>query len=104
MAEITRAESWEAVRAAHRWLIPDDYNLAWDMCEKWARSEPDRLALVHVTDEAREYTFRDLSRRSSQLANVLLAHGIGRGDGSACCCLRRPRPCSAISRPTVSAR
>ncbi len=80
MVEITRASSWEAVRAAHRWDLPAKYNLAWDMCEKWAVSEPDRLALIDVANQSRAYTFRDLSRLSSRLANVLQAHGIGRGD------------------------
>ncbi|MFK7943652.1 MAG: AMP-binding protein [Paracoccaceae bacterium] len=78
--EITRADTWEAVRAAHRWEIPRDYSLAWDLCEKWAATEPDRLALIHVSDVVREYTFRDLSRLSARLANVLTAHGIVPGD------------------------
>lgn len=81
MVEITRADSWPALRAAHRWDIPKQYNLAWDMCEKWARSEPDRLMLVHVrNDGVREFRARELSRLSAQLANVLLAHGVTRGD------------------------
>lgn len=81
MVEITRADSWPALRAAHRWDIPKQYNLAWDMCEKWTRSEPDRLMLVHVrNDGVREFRARELSRLSAQLANVLLAHGVTRGD------------------------
>jgi len=32
----------------------------------------------------REYTFRDLERLSSKLANVLLAHGVTRGDRVGC--------------------
>ncbi|MEM1300933.1 MAG: AMP-binding protein, partial [Pseudomonadota bacterium] len=78
--EIIRAETWEATRAAHRWDMPADYSLAWDLCEKWVETDPDRLALIHVGDSVREYTFRDLSRLSSQLANVLKAHGIAQGD------------------------
>ncbi|MEM0988372.1 MAG: AMP-binding protein [Pseudomonadota bacterium] len=80
MTEITRAETWDALRAAHRWQIPDRYNLAWDMCGKWAQAEPDRLALIHVTDQVRDYTYGDLWRLSAQLANVLAAHGIKRED------------------------
>ena len=80
MAEIRRAASWEEIRAAHRWVIPKDYNLAWDLCEKWAKAEPDRVALIHVSDEVRTYTARDLSRLSARLANVLVAHGIEPGD------------------------
>jgi len=81
--EITRADTWEEVRARHRWEIPDDYSLAWDICEKWAAAEPDRLALIHAGPggaTVREYTFRDLSRLSNRLANVLAAHGVAHGD------------------------
>jgi acetyl-CoA synthetase len=81
MTEITRADTWDDVRAAHRWVIPEDYNLAWDMCGKWAATEPQRLALVHVQDDGkREYTFGELERLSCKLANVFTAHGIERGD------------------------
>lgn len=80
MVEITRAATWDAVRAAHRWQIPARYNMAEDLCEKWARAEPDRVAIVHVAKTERTYTFRNLSRLSAQLANVLSAHGVGRGD------------------------
>ncbi len=80
MTEVTRAETWQAVRAAHRWAIPERYNLAWDLCGKWAEAEPERLALIHVVDEVREYTYGELWRLSAQLANVLSAHGVARGD------------------------
>ena len=80
MTEIARADSWDAIRADFRWDIPADYGLFHDMCEKWAATEPDRLALIHAGVDAREYTFRDLDRLSARLANVLIAHGITRGD------------------------
>ena len=84
MVEVTRAGTWEEVRAAHRWDIPARYNIAWDMCGKWAEAEPDRLALVHVAENpaetVREYSFGELWRLSGRLANVLAAHGVARGD------------------------
>lgn len=80
MVEITPAQSWDAVRARHRWEIPADYNLAHDLCGKWAAAEPDRLALIHVAERVREYTHGELWRLSARLANVLTAHGIARGD------------------------
>ncbi len=82
MNEVTRAESWDALRAAHRWRLPARYNIAHDMCEKWAESEPDRLALVYLRPdwEVREYTYAQLSRASSRLANALAEHGVARGD------------------------
>ena len=75
MTEVSHAPTWEAARAAHRWDIPADFSMAWACCDRWAEAEPDRLALVHVADGVHEYTFRDLKRLSSRLANVLLAHG-----------------------------
>ena len=80
MVEITRAGSWDEIRAAHRWELPVGYNLAHDLCGKWAEAEPDRLALVHVADGVREYRFGELWRLSARLANVLLARGVARGD------------------------
>lgn len=81
MVEITKADTWQAVRNSHRWDIPHHYNLAWDMCGKWAKSQPDRTMLIHIREGApTEYCARELSRLSAKVANVLLAHGIQRGD------------------------
>ncbi|MEM7507578.1 MAG: AMP-binding protein [Pseudomonadota bacterium] len=81
MSEITCAENWDAIRQAHRWNLPADYNLAEDMVGKWARSDPERLALLHLeADGVREFTFRDLDRHSNRLANLLLARGLRAGD------------------------
>jgi acetyl-CoA synthetase len=80
MVEITCAGSWNEVRAAHRWDVPERYNLAWDLCGKWADAEPDRLALVHVADGVREYRYGELWRLSARLANVVAARGVTRGD------------------------
>jgi len=82
MVEIARDGSWEEIRAAHRWRIPARYNMAEDMVGKWARADPDRLALIHLPaeGEVRELSFRDLDRAANRLANVLSAKGLGRGE------------------------
>lgn len=82
MNEVIRAANWEALRAAHQWRLPARYNLAHDMCEKWAEAEPDRLALLYLRPdwEVRAYSFAQLSRASNRFANALVEHGIGRGD------------------------
>ncbi|MEM6423369.1 MAG: AMP-binding protein, partial [Pseudomonadota bacterium] len=76
------AGPWEARRAAHRWDLPARYNLAWDVCEKWARTDPDRLALIYLRPDGarREYSYSQLSRASARFANALIGHGIARGD------------------------
>ncbi|MEO0763938.1 MAG: AMP-binding protein, partial [Pseudomonadota bacterium] len=75
-------DPWTAHRAAHRWDIPARYNLAWDVCEKWARTDPDRLALIFLRPdgERRDYSFGQLSRASARFANALAGHGVARGD------------------------
>ncbi|MEL6337112.1 MAG: AMP-binding protein [Pseudomonadota bacterium] len=81
MAEAGR-DAWTDRRAAHRWDIPARYNLAWDICEKWARTDPDRLALIFLRPdgERRDYSFGQLSRASARFANALAGHGVARGD------------------------
>lgn len=82
MNEITTAGDWQGLRDQHRWQMPARYNMAWDMCEKWADSEPGRLALVYLRPdgEVREYSFAQLSRDSNRFANALAGHGVARGD------------------------
>ena len=82
MNDVTRAETWQALRAAHRWQMPARYNIAQDMCEKWAAAEPDRVALIYLRPdgEVRNYSYVQLSRASSRFANALAAQGVARGD------------------------
>ncbi len=73
------AASYEAVRAQHRWRIPERFNMGIAVCDR--RRQRD-LALIHPRgdNEVREYTFGDLKRLSNRLANVLVAKGFKRGD------------------------
>ncbi|MEM6676889.1 MAG: AMP-binding protein [Pseudomonadota bacterium] len=75
-------DAWEAARDSHRWVLPGRYNLAWDVCEKWARTDPDRLALIYLRPDGarRDYSYIQLSRAASRFANALAGHGIERGD------------------------
>jgi acetyl-CoA synthetase len=80
--EIAPAKDWRALRAQHRWQLPARYNMARDICEKWAAAEPERLALISLGADGtvREYSYGRLSRASNRFANVLETHGVGRGD------------------------
>jgi acetyl-CoA synthetase len=64
---------------AFRWTIPDPYNIAVDVCDKWS-SEPGRIALIDATSqpEAR-YTFADIARSSNRWANAFAGLGVTRG-------------------------
>src|SRR4051812_41864327 len=65
--------------AAHRWEVPERYNIARDVCDK---HEPDRLAMVwgDWRGNERRVTFGELQELSNRFANVLEALGVERGD------------------------
>ncbi|MDD4817664.1 MAG: AMP-binding protein [Victivallaceae bacterium] len=61
---------------------PKYYNFAYDYIDKIAQSDRNKQALLWVNQngEERRYTFYDMSVLSNQAANLLLRHGIGKGD------------------------
>ncbi|MDB5602557.1 MAG: acetyl-coenzyme synthetase [Xanthobacteraceae bacterium] len=76
------ARDYDALVRDFRWAVPDRYNIGIDVCERWAAREPGRLAILHVRPGGGvdEISYGALSEVSNRLANVLTAHGIGRGD------------------------
>ena len=60
----------------------EKYNFAFDTVDELARREPDKLAMVHVSDDltARRFTYKDMKDASSQAANYFKSLGIKRGD------------------------
>jgi acetyl-CoA synthetase len=75
------ASTYDELRSRFRWDIPEFYNIGVDVCDRWAAAEPDRLALIDAGAESdRRYTFGLLRDLSNQTANLLAAHGVGRGD------------------------
>lgn len=62
--------------------IPEYCNCAYDVIDRYAAEDPERLAIIWTNQEGEEkrFTFRDLSRLSTQAANMLLASGIRQGD------------------------
>ena len=71
--------SYEEMRAAHRWEVPERYNIAHDVCDK---HDPDRLAMVWEDWQGNErrVSFGELQELSNRFANVLEAVGVERGD------------------------
>jgi acetyl-CoA synthetase len=76
-----RAEisTYEEAVANHRWVVPDRYNIAADVCDKHPR---DKLAMIHEDYEGnvRRVHWGELQDTSNQFANVLRAHGVEQGD------------------------
>ena len=70
---------YEEACAAHRWVVPERYNIAQDVCDKHPR---EKLAMVFesFTGEQREVLWGELQDRSNQIANVLRDRGVEVGD------------------------
>lgn len=62
--------------------VPDNFNFGYDVIDEIAKIEPDHRAMVWVNDEGEEHVFSysDLMKKSNQTANMLLAHGVKKGD------------------------
>jgi acetyl-CoA synthetase len=65
--------------AAHRWRVPERYNIAADVCDKHPR---EKLALVWESFDGsyRDLTWGQLQDLANQAAHTLAAHGVERGD------------------------
>ncbi len=62
--------------------IPENFNFAYDVVDEYARTEPNRTALVWCDDNGGErvFSFQDLKIASNKTANFLLSKGIKKGD------------------------
>ena len=60
----------------------DSFNFAFDVVDKIAKKDPDKLAMLHISQDKteRRFTFRDMKRASNQCANYFKSIGIKRGD------------------------
>lgn len=60
----------------------DNFNFSFDVLEKIAAETPDRLCIRHVDDAGirRDFTFADVDKAASRLANAMKGQGIGKGD------------------------
>ena len=78
---VPRLGSYEAIVAAFRWDIPERFNIGVEVCDVHADGTG-RPALIvdDLEAPARVYSFDEMKALSNQVANMLAAHGVGRGD------------------------
>lgn len=62
--------------------VPERFNFAYDVVDRWAAEDPARECLLWVDDLGRErhFTFADMKRLSDRTASFFASLGIGRGD------------------------
>ena len=63
-------------------IIPENFNFAYDVMDAWAEEQPDKLALLWTSERGEEVraTFADLKKQSDQTAAYYQSLGIGHGD------------------------
>jgi acetyl-CoA synthetase len=78
---LRRGTTYAEVYGNFKWNIPAIYNIADDVCDRWA-DDAGRVALVYEDAERQvhTYTFADVRRYANQLANTLCKWGLARGD------------------------
>lgn len=73
---------YDKTYAEFKWEVPEYFNFAGDVIDKWAKKDPNKLAMHWVNDDGLEAkrTFMDFSKASKRLCNVLYKNGVRRGD------------------------
>ena len=78
----THFESIEDYNKNLEFIIPENFNFAYDVMDRWAEEDPARLALLWTSDRGEEirFTFKDLKEKTDQTASFFLSLGIGKND------------------------
>ena len=65
-----------------KFIIPENFNFAYDVMDVWATEKPDGLALLWTNDQGDEIrtTFAELKEQTDQAASYLQTLGIGKND------------------------
>ncbi|MDU8910535.1 AMP-binding protein [Aestuariicoccus sp. MJ-SS9] len=78
---LRRAETYDALREGFAWDLPGRLNMAHQVCDRWMVSDPDRLAIIDMTGEARrDVSFGALWALSRRVESALVARGVMAGD------------------------
>ena len=77
------AGSWDYHEVDFSWYRDGKLNVCFNCVDRHAASQPDKTAIIWAADEPGAYehiSYRQLERRVGRMANVLKAHGVGKGD------------------------
>jgi acetyl-CoA synthetase len=74
--------SYEDLKENYQIKIPENFNFAYDVVDRYAREEPSREALVWTNDsgEVKRITFAQMKEQSDRCAAYFASLGIGKGD------------------------
>jgi acetyl-CoA synthetase len=74
-------ESYEDICRKFSWQIPEYFNIADAVCDRWA-DDTTRIAMTHenLDGSVKNFTFAEIKRYSNQFANLLNSLGLEQGD------------------------
>lgn len=78
----THFESVEDYNKHLEFIIPENFNFAYDVMDVWAEEAPEKLAILWTNDQGDEIrtTYGELKEQTDQAASYLLTLGIGKND------------------------
>ncbi len=78
----TKFTSVEDYNKNLEFIIPENFNFAYDVMDAWAEEAPEKLALLWTNDQGKEIraTYGELKEQSDQAASYLQSLGIGKND------------------------
>lgn len=78
----THFESVEDYNKHLEFIIPENFNFAYDVIDVWAEEAPEKLAILWTNDQGDEIrtTYGELKEQTDQAASYLLTLGIGKND------------------------
>ncbi len=73
---------YEDLKKNFKIKVPENFNFAYDIVDRYASLAPEKRALVWCDDlgEEKIFNFKEISEKSKQTANYLVKHGIKKGD------------------------
>lgn len=63
-------------------IVPENFNFAYDVMDEWAKEQPEKLAMLwtHENGDEIRFTFRDMKEQTDRTAAYFQSLGIGKGD------------------------
>ena len=71
---------YDALVSAFRWDLPARLNMAVQVCDDWTARDPDRVAILDLSEAREEVSYGRLRQMADGLARDLQARGVSRGD------------------------
>jgi acetyl-CoA synthetase len=78
----TDYESYEDFKENFKFVVPENFNFAFDVVDAYAAESPKKIALVWCNDNDEEQilTFGDMKWLSDKAANIFRSFGVKKGD------------------------